>query len=63
MREEVNLLDTTISDLLERQADEPPSQKAIVYLCYSEFGDALNIRWIYQKYRGRANQVLVDGDK
>ncbi len=55
--EGVDLLDTTISDLLDRRADELPSQEAIVYSCYPEFGDALNIRWTYQEYRERANQV------
>jgi fatty-acyl-CoA synthase len=51
------LLDTTIGDLLDRRAEELPSQEAIVYSCYPEFGDALNIRWTYQEYRDRANAV------
>jgi fatty-acyl-CoA synthase len=55
--EGIELLDTTIGDLLDRRADELPSQEAIVYSCYPEFGDALNIRWTYQEYRERANQV------
>jgi fatty-acyl-CoA synthase len=55
--EGIELLDTTIGDLLDRRADELPTQEAIVYSCYPEFGDALNIRWTYQEYRERANVV------
>ena len=55
--EEIDLLDTTIGDLLDRRADELPTQEAIVYSCYPEFGDALNLRWTYQDYRERANAV------
>jgi fatty-acyl-CoA synthase len=55
--EGIELLDTTIGDLLDRRADELPAQEAVVYSCYPEFGDALNIRWTYQEYRERANQV------
>ncbi len=55
--EGIELLDTTIGDLLDRRAEELPAQEAIVYSCYPEFGDALNIRWTYQQYRDRASQV------
>jgi fatty-acyl-CoA synthase len=55
--EGINLLDTTIGDLLDRRANEIPTQEAVVYSCYPEFGDALNLRWPYQQYRDRANQV------
>jgi len=55
--EGINLLEMTIGDLLNRRADELPTQEAIVYSCYPEFGDALNIRWTYQDYRDRANAV------
>ncbi|HEY6407245.1 MAG TPA: AMP-binding protein, partial [Ktedonobacteraceae bacterium] len=55
--EGIELLDTTIGDLLDRRADELPTQEAVVYSCYPEFGEALNIRWTYQEYRERANQV------
>src|SRR5215472_15781869 len=55
--EGIELLDTTIGDLLDRRADELPTQEAIVYSCCPEFGDALNIRWTYQDYRDRANVV------
>src|SRR5712692_9783823 len=51
------LLEITIGDLLDRRAEELPTQEAIVYSCYPEFGDALNLRWTYQEYRERANQV------
>ncbi len=55
--EGVALLDTTIGDLLDRRATELPEQEAVVYSCYPEFGDALNIRWTYREYRERANEV------
>src|SRR6266699_3520640 len=55
--EGIELLDTTIGDLLDRRAEELPTQEAVVYSCYPEFGDALNIHWTYQQYRDRANQV------
>src|SRR5437660_9670190 len=55
--EGIGLLDITIGDLLDRRANELPAQEAIVYSCYPEFGDALNIRWTYQDYRERANAV------
>jgi len=55
--EGIDLLDLTIGDLLNRRADEWPAQEAVVYSCYPEFGDALNLRWTYQEYRERANAV------
>jgi fatty-acyl-CoA synthase len=55
--EGIELLETTIGDLLDRRAEELPTQEAVVYSCYPEFGESLNIRWTYQEYRGRANQV------
>ncbi|MBV9230101.1 MAG: AMP-binding protein, partial [Chloroflexi bacterium] len=55
--EGVTLLETTIGDLLDRRADALPAQEAIVYSCYPEFGDALNLRWTYQDYREKANAV------
>src|SRR5713226_1756771 len=51
------LLETTVGDLLDRRADELPTQEAVVYSCYPEFGGALDIRWSYQQYRERANAV------
>ena len=57
--EGIELLDTTIGDLLDRRAEELPTQEAVVYSCYPEFGDVLNIRWTYQEYRERANQVAI----
>ncbi len=55
--EGIELLDLTMGDLLDQRAEELPSQEAIVYSCYPEFGDALNIRWTYQDYRDRANAI------
>jgi fatty-acyl-CoA synthase len=55
--EGIGLLDTTIGDLLDQRADELPAQEAVVYSCYPEFGDILNIRWTYQEYRGEVNAV------
>ena len=51
------LLEITIGDLLDQRAQELPSQEAIVYSCYPEFGGALDIRWTYAEYRERANAV------
>jgi fatty-acyl-CoA synthase len=55
--EGIDLLDLTIGDLLDRRANELPTQEAIVYSSYPEFGDALTLRWTYQDYRQRANAV------
>jgi fatty-acyl-CoA synthase len=55
--EGIALLEMTIGDLLDRRAKELPTQEAIVYSCYPEFGDALSIRWTYQDYHDRANAV------
>jgi fatty-acyl-CoA synthase len=55
--EEIDLLEMTIGDLLDRRAEELPIREAIVYSCYPEFGDALNIRWTYPQYRDQANAV------
>ena len=51
------LLRTTIGDLLDQRAEELPNQEAVVYSCYPEFGDALDIRWTYPQYREQANAV------
>jgi fatty-acyl-CoA synthase len=51
------LLDLTIGDLLDRRANELSTREVVVYSCYPEFGGALDIRWSYQEYRERANQV------
>ncbi|MEO7019940.1 MAG: AMP-binding protein [Ktedonobacteraceae bacterium] len=51
------LLNMTIGDLLDRQADTFPARDAVVYSGYPEFGGALDIRWTYQEYRTRANAV------
>src|SRR5947209_6621449 len=51
------LFDITIGDLLDRRAEEVPDREALVYSCYPEFGEALDIRWTYQDYRERANTV------
>lgn len=53
----VPLLEISIGDLLDRRAEEIPAQEALVYSCYPEFGDALNIRWTYQEYRERVNTI------
>jgi len=55
--EGVDLLDLTIGDLFDRRAASLPTQEALVYSCYPEFGNALNIRWMYQDYCQRANAV------
>src|SRR6266571_2841393 len=55
--EGIELLETTIGDLLDSHADEIPLQEAIVYSCYPEFGGALDIRWSYAEFRERVNAV------
>ena len=51
------LLEITVGELLERRASEIPTQEAVVYSCYPELGGALDIRWTYQEYRDRADEV------
>src|SRR5258708_39091452 len=53
----VELLEMTIGDLLDRRADEIPTQEALVYSCYPEFGVSLDIRWTYHEYRERVDAV------
>ena len=55
--EGIELLDTTLGDLLDSRADEIPDQEAVVYSCYPEFGGALDIRWTYAEFRERVNMV------
>src|SRR5437016_13475756 len=55
--EGIELLETTIGDLLDKHADEIPQQEAVVYSCYPEFGGALDIRWSYAEFRERVNAV------
>jgi len=53
----IPLFEISIGDLLDRRAEEIPTQEAIVYSCYPEFGGALDIRWTYQDYRERVNAI------
>jgi len=53
----IDLLDTTLGDLLDSRADEIPGREAVVYSCYPEFGGALDIRWNYAEYRARVDAV------
>jgi fatty-acyl-CoA synthase len=53
----IDLLDTTLGDLLDSRANEIPSREAVVYSCYPEFGGALDIRWNYAEYRARIDAV------
>ncbi len=55
--EGIELLATTLGDLLDSRADEIPAQEAVVYSCYPEFGGALDIRWSYAEFRERVNAV------
>ena len=55
--EGIELLDMTVGELLDRCATELPTQEAVVYSCYPELGDAFRLRWTYQEYRDRANEV------
>ncbi len=68
--EGIELLDITIGELLDRQASAYSDQEALVYSCYPELGDVLDIRWTYQNYQERVNATargllalgLVKGD-
>src|SRR6266568_8809281 len=53
----IPLLEISIGDLLDRRAEESPTQEAIVYSCYPEFGGALDIRLTYHEYRERVNAI------
>ncbi len=55
--EGIELLDTTLGDLLDSRAYEIPDQEAVVYSCYPEFGGVLDICWTYAEYRARVNTV------
>ena len=53
----IELLEMTPADCLDRQAERIPTQEALVYSCYPEFGGALDIRWNFAEYRERVNAV------
>jgi fatty-acyl-CoA synthase len=53
----IDLLEMTIGDFCDRRADELPLQEAVVYSCSPEFEGTHEVRWTYQQYRARANQV------
>src|SRR6516162_6004455 len=53
----VPLLEISIGDLLDRRAEEIPTQEAIVYSCYPEFAGALDIRLTYLEYRERVDAI------
>src|SRR5579864_3155523 len=55
--EGIELLNTTLGDLLDSRAEPIPVREAVVYSCYPEFDDALDIRWTYAEYRARVNAV------
>ncbi len=55
--EDIDLLNITIGDLLDRQAEAFSDREALVYSCYPEFGSALDMRWTYQDYHEQANAV------
>ncbi len=55
--EGIELIETTIGDILDSHADEIPQQEAVVYSCYPEFRGALDIRWSYAEFRERVNTV------
>jgi fatty-acyl-CoA synthase len=52
------LLNVTIGDLLDQRAQELPTQEAIVYSGYPEFGKALDIRWTYKEYHELADRTV-----
>jgi fatty-acyl-CoA synthase len=53
----IPLLEISIGDLLDRRTEEIPTQEAIVYSCYPEFGGAFDIRLTYYEYRELVNAI------
>jgi fatty-acyl-CoA synthase len=53
--EGIELLNTTLGDLLDTRAKETPTTEAVVYSCYPEFRGTLDIRWTYAEYRARVD--------
>lgn len=51
------LLETTVGNFFDARAAELATKEALVYSCYPEFGDLLDIRWTYVDYQRRANAV------
>ncbi|WP_165423560.1 AMP-binding protein [Ktedonosporobacter rubrisoli] len=51
------LQEITVGDLLDQRANEIPEREAIVYSCYPEYSEALDIRWTYQDYRSNVDEV------
>ncbi|HEY6543187.1 MAG TPA: AMP-binding protein [Ktedonobacteraceae bacterium] len=51
----IELLDTTLGDLLDSRAEDMSDVEAVVYSCYPEFRGALDIRWTYAEYRTRVD--------
>lgn len=51
------LLEMTVGDVLDWRAEQSPAREALVYSNYPEFGDALDLRWTYQEYRERVDEV------
>ncbi len=52
--EGLELLDITIGDMLDKQAERYPEREAVVY-AYPELG--LELRWTYCQYRDEANRL------
>ncbi|HEX7895713.1 MAG TPA: AMP-binding protein [Terriglobales bacterium] len=53
----IDLLEVTPGQLLDQRVEEIPDQEALVYSCYPEFGEVLDIRWTYREYRDRGDAV------
>ena len=51
------LLEMTVGDLFDWRVEQSPTREALVYSHYPEFRDALDIRWTYQAYRERVDEV------
>ncbi|HCI80598.1 MAG TPA: hypothetical protein DHW02_13010, partial [Ktedonobacter sp.] len=51
------LLEMTVGDLLDWRVKQSPTREALVYSNYPEFRDTLDIRWTYQEYRERVDEV------
>ena len=51
------LLEMTVGELFDWRVEQSPTREALVYSNYPEFRDALDIRWTYQEYRERVDEV------
>ena len=51
------LIEQTIGDLFDQQAAAFPAQEAVVYTGHPEYGSVLDLRWTYQEYHARVQDI------